>query len=336
MTTTESPVAEAIEQTEKAAPAGERLQKVLARHGLGSRRQIESWIAEGRIEINGEKATLGMRLTGQETVTLDGRSIHLNTEATTRRVIAYNKPEGEVCTRTDPEGRPTVFDRMPKIAGERWIAIGRLDINTSGLLLFTNDGELANRLMHPSYQIEREYAVRVFGEVTEQKVKNLFEGVELEDGMARFTDIVDSGNEGINRWFHVCLLEGRNREVRRLWESQELAVSRLKRVRYGSTIIPDHLRQGRWEELEQADVDALADLVELPRVKAGPRTVEDKQKTLRSQRKKPQVRTGKKPGARRAEARDDRRDERAGRRSENRGERRNERRNERSAPRRSR
>ena len=275
---------------ETAPQSGERVQKILARHGIGSRRQVESWIAEGRIEINGKKANLGMRVQPHDQVAIDGRGIQLSTESSTRRVIAYNKPEGEVCTRNDPEGRPTVFDRLPKIAGERWIAIGRLDINTSGLLLFTNDGELANRLMHPSYQIEREYAVRVFGEVTEQKVKNLFDGVELEDGMARFTDIVDSGNEGINRWFHVCILEGRNREVRRLWESEELAVSRLKRVRYGSTIIPDHLRQGKWNELEQKDVDALADLVNLPRVKAGPRTVEDQQRAERQQRKRGGIR----------------------------------------------
>ncbi len=278
--------------------AGERLQKVLARQGLGSRRQVEAWISEGRIQVNGERATLGMRIVPEDAVTLDGRLVHLK-ERSGRRVIAYNKPEGEVCTRTDPEGRPTVFQRLPRIPGERWIAVGRLDINTSGLLLFTTDGELANRLMHPSHQIEREYAVRVFGEVTEEKVKNLFEGVELEDGPARFTDIVDTGNEGINRWFHVCIMEGRNREVRRLWESQDLSVSRLKRVRYGSMIIPDHLRQGRWVELEQADVDALADLVELPRVKAGPQSREARVKMERQQRKRPGVKTGKRPFARR-------------------------------------
>ena len=294
MTDIESPVVEKSSET-PVTPSGERLQKALARQGLGSRRQVEAWISEGRIHVNGEKATLGVRIQPDDQVTLDGRAVHLKSEAT-RRVLAYNKPEGEVCTRTDPEGRPTVFDRLPKIAGERWIAIGRLDINTSGLLLFTTDGELANRLMHPSYQIEREYAVRVFGEVTEQKVKNLFEGVELEDGPARFTDIVDSANEGINRWFHVCILEGRNREVRRLWESQGLSVSRLKRVRYGSTIIPDHLRQGRWIELEQADVDGLADLVSLDRVQAGPRTKEDKQRTERQQRKRPQGKTGGRRG----------------------------------------
>ncbi|MCL6270936.1 23S rRNA pseudouridine(2605) synthase RluB [Sansalvadorimonas sp. 2012CJ34-2] len=290
ITTPEAPQAQ--------AQAGERLQKVLARQGLGSRRQIEAWITEGRVHVNGEKATLGMRIVSTDQVALDGRPVHLK-EQVTRRVIAYNKPEGEVCTRTDPEGRPTVFQRLPRIPGERWIAVGRLDINTSGLLLFTTDGELANRLMHPSHQIEREYAVRVFGDVTEEKVKNLFDGVELEDGFARFTDIVDTGNEGINRWFHVCIMEGRNREVRRLWESQELAVSRLKRVRYGSTIIPDHLRQGRWVELEQAEVDALADLVDLPRVKAGPQTKEAKIKMDRQQRKRPGVKTGKRPFARR-------------------------------------
>ena len=300
MSNIETPVAEASANSTKeqsATPTGERLQKALARQGLGSRRQIESWITEGRIHVNGEKATLGVRIQTGDQVALDGRAVHLK-EQGNRRVIAYNKPEGEVCTRTDPEGRPTVFDRLPKIAGERWIAIGRLDINTSGLLLFTTDGELANRLMHPSHQIEREYAVRVFGEVTEQKVKNLFEGVELEDGPARFTDIVDSANEGINRWFHVCILEGRNREVRRLWESQDLTVSRLKRVRYGSTIIPDHLRQGRWIELEQADVDALADLVELPRVAAGPKTREDRQRTERQQRKRQHVKSGGRRGVR--------------------------------------
>ena len=283
---------------EKVHQSGERLQKALARQGLGSRRQVEAWIGEGRIQVNSVTATLGVRVETTDHVTFDGRVVHLKAQST-RRVIAYNKPEGEVCTRVDPEGRPTVFDRLPRVPGERWIAVGRLDINTSGLLLFTTDGELANRLMHPSYQIEREYAVRVFGEVTEQKVKNLFEGVELEDGKARFTDIVDTGNEGINRWFHVCILEGRNREVRRLWESQDLSVSRLKRVRYGSKIIPDHLRQGRWVELEQLDVTGLAEMVNLPYVKAGPRTVEEKQRTERSQRKRPGIKTGQRQVARR-------------------------------------
>ncbi|USE38886.1 23S rRNA pseudouridine(2605) synthase RluB [Endozoicomonas sp. SCSIO W0465] len=245
-------------------PQGEKLQKILAGAGLGSRREMERWITEGRISVNGVKASLGDRATPTDTIAVDGRIIKLEAYASgIRRVIAYNKPEGEICSRSDKEGRPTVFDKLPKLKGERWISIGRLDLNTSGLLLFTNDGELASRLMHPSHAIEREYAVRVMGDITQQKVKNLFDGVELEDGIARFTDIVDSGGTGINHWFHVCILEGRNREVRRLWESQDLKVSRLKRVRFGSMIIPDHLRQGQFQELEKPDIDALAALVNL-------------------------------------------------------------------------
>lgn len=246
-------------------PQGEKLQKILAGAGLGSRREMERWITEGRISVNGDKATLGDRASRFDTVTVDGRPVKLDAYAAgIRRVIAYNKPEGEICTRSDKEGRPTVFDKLPNLKGERWISIGRLDLNTSGLLMFTTDGELASRLMHPSNTVEREYAVRVMGTVTPEKVKNLFEGVELEDGKARFTDIVDSGGTGINHWFHVCIQEGRNREVRRLWESQDLKVSRLKRVRFGSLIIPDHLRQGQFQELEKQDIDALAALVDLP------------------------------------------------------------------------
>ena len=294
--------------TETIPPQGEKLQKILAGAGLGSRREMERWISEGRVSVNGETAKLGDRATAEDKISVDGRPVKLETYASkVRRVIAYNKPEGEICTRTDPEGRPTVFDKLPRLHGERWIAIGRLDINTSGLLLFTTDGELANRLMHPSYQIEREYAVRVMGEVTERKVKNLFDGVELEDGPARFTDIVDSGGSGINRWFHVCLLEGRNREVRRLWESQELQVSRLKRVRFGNVIIPDHLRMGQWEELPQAEIDELAAIADLtpapsaPTKRAAPRQTKTGLKGPRSRnnttstkkRPSPHKKTGK-------------------------------------------
>lgn len=250
--------------TDTTPPQGEKLQKILAGAGLGSRREMERWISEGRVVVNGQTASLGDRATLDDKITVDNRPIKLDTYASkTRRVIAYNKPEGEICSRSDPEGRPTVFDRLPKLQGERWIAIGRLDLNTSGLILFTNDGELASRLMHPSYEIEREYAVRVMGNVIQQKVKNLFDGVELEDGLARFTDIVDSGGSGINRWFHVCIMEGRNREVRRLWESQDLTVSRLKRVRFANVIIPDHLRMGQWEELDKGEIDQLAAHVDL-------------------------------------------------------------------------
>lgn len=246
-------------------PQGEKLQKILAGVGLGSRREMERWISRGRVSVNGKKATLGDRASCLDAVSVDGRPVKLSAYAAgIRRVIAYNKPEGEICTRSDKEGRPTVFDKLPKLKGERWISIGRLDLNTSGLLMFTNDGELASRLMHPSNTVEREYAVRVMGEITPQKIKNLFTGVELEDGMARFTDIVDSGGTGINHWFHVCILEGRNREVRRLWESQDLKVSRLKRVRFGSMIIPNHLRQGHFQELKKQEINTLAALVNLP------------------------------------------------------------------------
>ena len=248
----------------EAGPAGEKLQKALARTGLGSRRELERWITDGRVMINDRTATLGDRVLDTDRVKVDGRPVTFQAEEHPRRVLAFNKPEGLVCARRDPEGRPTVFDQLPTPDKGRWISIGRLDINTSGLLLFTNDGEFANRLMHPSYTVEREYAVRVMGNVTQEHMHNMFTGVELEDGMARFTDIVESGGEGINRWFHVVIMEGRNREVRRLWESQGLQVNRLKRVRYGSLIIPDHLRIGRWIELEDKDVNELAELVGLP------------------------------------------------------------------------
>ncbi len=273
-------------------PQGEKLQKILAGAGLGSRREMERWIVDGRVMVNGIQATLGDRASLSDKISVNGRPVKLDAYASgIRRVIAYNKPEGEICSRLDKEGRPTVFDKLPKLKGERWIAIGRLDLNTSGLLLFTNDGEMASRLMHPSNTIEREYAVRVMGEVTQDKVRNLFDGVELEDGKARFTDIVDSGGTGINRWFHVCILEGRNREVRRLWESQALTVSRLKRVRFGSLIIPDGLRQGQFQEIGKNDIDELAELVELP---SAPAYV----KTPKERMKKNEVKLKQKPGRR--------------------------------------
>ncbi len=266
---------------------GERLQKVLAQKGLGSRREIETFIAEKRITVDGAKATLGVRISGHEIIRIDGRKVaNFDINCPTRRVIAYHKAEGEICTRNDPEGRQTVFSRLPKIKGERWIAVGRLDINTSGLLLFTTDGELANKLMHPSSGIEREYAVRVFGEVTPEKTKRLFDGVEIEDGLARFTDIVDSGGEGINRWFHVCLAEGRNREVRRLWESQGLNVNRLKRVRFGSYMLPINLKKGRCSDLNQKEVDELCALVELLPKPVPAKNKQDKADTKRQYRKK--------------------------------------------------
>lgn len=242
----------------------EKLQKILAQAGLGSRREMERWIEQGRVELNGSPAKLGERAEAKDLIKVDGKVIE-HGQRKARRVLAYNKPEGEVCTRHDPEGRPTVFDRLPKLNGERWIAVGRLDINTSGLLLFTTDGELANKLMHPSTNtVDREYAVRVAGEVTDEAVKAMTEGVLLEDGMAKFTDVQYFDGDGFNQWYHVCIMEGRNREVRRLWESQGFKVSRLKRVRYGCVFLPKKVSAGKWTELNQADTDELAALVDLP------------------------------------------------------------------------
>ncbi|TXR52122.1 23S rRNA pseudouridine(2605) synthase RluB [Reinekea thalattae] len=241
----------------------ERIQKVLAQAGAGSRREMERAIEEGRVMVNGESVKLGDKMTLSDELTLDGKSIKLESKAV-RRVLIYNKPEGEICTRKDPEGRHTVFDKLPKLPGERWVAVGRLDINTSGLLLFTNDGEMANRLMHPSRQVEREYAVRVLGEVTQEQIDTMCEGVQLEDGFAKFTDVQFFDGRGANQWFHVVIMEGRNREVRRLWESQGLQVSRLKRVRYGSVFLDSEVRAGTWQELPKKEIDKLAASVELP------------------------------------------------------------------------
>lgn len=244
----------------------EKLQKVLARSGLGSRREMEGVIDAGRVRVNGEVATLGIRVESTDDVWVDGHKVTLAAEEDTIcRVLAYHKDEGEICSRNDPEGRRTVFDRLPKLKQGRWIAVGRLDINTSGLLLFTTDGELANRLMHPSFEVEREYAVRVFGEVTDGHIQNLRMGVELEDGSAKFTSVKRQGGEGINQWFSVTLSEGRNREVRRMWESQELQVSRLIRTRYGKLPLPKGLPRSGWQELELADVNYLRELVQLPK-----------------------------------------------------------------------
>lgn len=236
------------------SPSGEKLQKVLARTGIGSRREIEGIIEAGHIKINDRIAKLGDRVTPKDKIFVNGQRIIISAEASRRRVILYNKPEGEICSRSDPEGRQSVYDRLPSVKGERWISVGRLDFNTSGLLLFTNDGELANKLMHPSSVIDREYLVRVQGAVDDEMLRALREGVLLEDGVARFTDIVEGAGESRNRWFYCVVMEGRNREVRRLWESQGVKVSRLKRVRYGNIFIPSHVRVGQWLELTEKEI----------------------------------------------------------------------------------
>ena len=244
----------------------EKLQKVLARAGHGSRREIESIIEAGRVSVDGKVATLGDRveIVPGLKIRIDGHIVSVKESAEQIcRVLAYYKPEGELCTRSDPEGRPTVFDRLPKLRGARWIAVGRLDVNTCGLLLFTTDGELANRLMHPSREVEREYAVRVFGEIDDSKVRQLARGVQLEDGPAAFKTIKFTGGEGINQWYNVTLTEGRNREVRRLWEAVGVQVSRLIRVRYGDINLPKGLPRGGYAELDLAQTNYLRELVEL-------------------------------------------------------------------------
>jgi len=268
-------------------PAGEKLQKVLARIGVGSRRDVEAWISQGRIKVNGKDATLGLRVDMHDAITIDGKVIKREEAAeSVRRVIMYNKPDGEICTRDDPEGRPTVFDKMPKPKEGRWINIGRLDINTTGLLMFTTDGELANRLMHPSYEMDREYAVRVRGEVDDEMIERLKAGVVLEDGPAKFTDIKQApGGEGFNHWYHCVVMEGRNREVRRLWESQGLVVSRLKRVRFGPVFLNSDLPMGRWREMSQYEVDILSAEVGLTPVAMPQMNAKSKDKLERMQRK---------------------------------------------------
>jgi 23S rRNA pseudouridine2605 synthase len=209
------------------------------------------------VRVNAEVATIGQRVEPSDRILVDGRPVKRGSAAA-RRVLLYHKPVGEVCTRSDPEGRPTVFEHLPRLGQGRWVAVGRLDLNTSGLLLFTTDGELANRLMHPSNRIEREYAVRVVGPVDVASLERLRQGVELEDGPARFESIREGGGEGLNRWFHVTLCEGRQREVRRLWEAVGHTVSRLARVRFGRLSLPRGLRPGRWRELASDEVDDLA------------------------------------------------------------------------------
>ncbi len=272
----------------------ERIQKLLADAGIASRREAERWIADGRVTVNGVKAQLGDRAGREDVVRVDGRTVKLADAGRTRRVLAYNKPLGEVCTRTDPDGRPTVFDHLPHTRGERWINVGRLDINTTGLLLFTTDGELANKLMHPSSGVDREYAVRVRGNVDDDMIARLKEGVLLEDGMARFTDVQFFDGEGQNKWFHVVLMEGKNREVRRLWESQGVEVSRLKRVRYGCIFMPANVPVGTWVELQQREINDLADMVGLER-KATRRLAGKEKERFQRVQKRQKVRQEAKP-----------------------------------------
>lgn len=234
----------------------QRLQKFLAAQGFGSRRSVEQMIRDGRISVNGQTAQLGDCISQGDTIKLDGRLIQTqNSQAP--RMLLYHKPVGEVCTRQDNKGRPTVFDRLPQLKNGRWISVGRLDVNTSGLLIFTTDGELANQLMHPSYSQEREYAVRILGELSNQQKQRLLKGVQLDDGKARFERIEAAGGKGKNQWYHVIIKEGRNREVRRLFACQGLMVSRLIRVRFGEFVLPKDVSRGRYMEVPSEEAAAL-------------------------------------------------------------------------------
>ncbi|MEC8299360.1 MAG: pseudouridine synthase [Pseudomonadota bacterium] len=243
----------------KENPKSEKLQKVLANQGLGSRREIEGWIDSKRIYVNGKLAKLGDRVVMSDEIKVDGR-LQKN-KAKNHRYLLYNKPAGEICSQRDQKNRKRVFDTLPKLRGQRWISVGRLDVNTSGLLLFSTDGLLANKLMHPSSRIEREYAVRVLGDVQPSCIAAMKSGVVIDNTLMKFSDIQKSStresDKRANHWFYVVLMEGRNREVRKLWESQGYVVSRLKRVRYGTFFIPSSVRVGQYKELGKNDVRAL-------------------------------------------------------------------------------
>lgn len=231
----------------------ERLQKVMARAGLGSRRGLEAHIEQGLVKVNGQPASLGQQVGSGDAVQYQDRSYKVLPVQPAHRTLVYHKPEGEVTTRHDPEGRRTVFDRLPRLTDARWIAIGRLDINTAGLLLLTTDGELANQMMHPSNQVDREYLCRIRGQVSDEQIEQLKAGVMLEDGPAKFSDLVIGQTTQGHTWVTVTLLEGRHREVRRLWEAVGAQVARLKRVRFGPVFLPARVRSGRFEELTQKD-----------------------------------------------------------------------------------
>ena len=268
---------------------GEKLQKVLARSGLGSRREMERWIEEGRVTVAGVAAKLGDRVGSDAKIEVDGRPLEADKGHETRCLL-YHKPTGEVCSRKDPEGRRTVFERLPKVRSGRWISIGRLDFNTSGLLLFTTDGELANALMHPRANIEREYMVRVMGDVGEEQLQAMLDGVMLEDGVARFTDIQPGNGDGVNSWYYVVLMEGRNREVRCLWESQGLTVSRLKRVRYGELFIPSKVKKGQWMELSPREISTLYRMAQLPEKAVQSLTPDERRRAERQSSKRGRAR----------------------------------------------
>lgn len=250
-----------MNDTEKKA---EKLQKVLSLAGIGSRREMEKWIESGFIKVNGVQATIGMRVTDSDKIKVKGKLINNPLKRTKKtRVVMYNKPQGVICSKSDPEGKKTIYQAIKKLDPNKWILVGRLDVNTSGLILLTTDGDLAHRLMHPSYEIEREYAVRIAGQLTKEQQALLLNGIVLEDGKASFDTLVPNGGEGLNHWYHVTLKEGRNREVRRMFEKLDLQVSRLIRIRYGALTLPRYLRRGNFKELPEDMVLRLKESVGL-------------------------------------------------------------------------
>jgi 23S rRNA pseudouridine2605 synthase len=242
-------------------PKSQKLQKVLAQSGLGSRRAMEELIKAGKVKVNGEAATVGQRVTSEDVIQVGRRRIQFKVTSRLPRVILYHKPEGEIVTREDPKGRASVFEKLPAIRSAKWLAIGRLDFNTCGLLIFTTSGELANRLMHPRFEVEREYAVRIFGVLTKDQLRTLCSGVRLSDGKARFESIEPQGGEGRNHWYRVVVREGRNRLVRRMFEALGLQVSRLMRVRFGVVSLPSNVKRGTWTEMKEAEIRSLLDWV---------------------------------------------------------------------------
>ncbi len=274
-----SPAASASDSDNCHLPT-QRLHKLLALSGLGSRRDMEQLIASGRVTINGKVATQGASVNERDIVRLDSRILHLSFAPELPKVLVYHKPEGEIVSQDDPEQRASVFDKLPKVRGAKWIAVGRLDMNTSGLLMFTTSGELANRFMHPRYEVEREYAVRIFGQLSETQMGQLQQGIELDDGPANFDVITDQGGEGANHWYQVILREGRNREVRRLFEAMQTPVSRLIRVRFGPVALPPRLKRGMMMELAPKQVQEImlwAGL-EVPRAPARQMSKREKEK----------------------------------------------------------
>lgn len=268
----------------------EKLQKVLANAGLGSRRQLEQWISAGRVTVNGTPAILGQRVGPADKIAIDNQPMahaHVVHEV---KVLLYHKPEGEICTRRDPEGRPTVFAQLPRLHQQRWIAIGRLDINSSGVLLFTNSGLLANRLMHPRYELERQYAVRVLGEPDDSALQQLQQGIMLEGSIAKFDQLEFAGGDGANRWYHVTLKEGRNREVRKLWQAVGLTVSRLIRIRFGSVLLPRLLPPGKFRYLDTSEILVLQGGKKKPEKRSGP---QDRRSSVPAPGKNQRVSSGK-------------------------------------------